>query len=108
VDVLAVFPVEGLHAPQQVGEGGQAVARLAREIGAGEEGHLVAGGEDQGQRPAAGALGQQRMGGLVDLVQVGALLAVHLDVDEQLVHDRAVAGSSKDSWAMTWHQWQAE
>ena len=21
---------------------------------------------------------------------------------------RAVSGSSKDSWAMTWHQWQAE
>jgi len=20
----------------------------------------------------------------------------------------AVSGSSKDSWAMTWHQWQAE
>jgi hypothetical protein len=45
---------------------------------------------------------------MVDAVEVRALLAVDLDVDEERVHELAPSsGSSKLSWAMTWHQWQA-
>ena len=37
--------------------------------------------------PAAGLPRHELMARLVDLVEVGALLAVHLDVDEELVHE---------------------
>ena len=47
----------------------------------------MAWAEEHGQRPAAAALGEQVVGGLINLIQIGALLAVHLDVDVQLVHD---------------------
>ena len=45
----------------------------------------------------------------VDPVDVRPLLAVHLDADEGLVRGgRPTSSSSKDSCAMTWHQWQVE
>ncbi len=81
-DGVLPLSVGALHALHQVGEGDQAVARLAWEVGAGEEGLVVVRGEKNGQGPAAGALGQKLVRGLVDLVQVRALLAIHLDVDE--------------------------
>ena len=64
---------------------GNAVASLLREIRAAEERRAVRRQEHR-QRPAAGAPREQRMRGLVDLVEVGALLAVDLDVDEVRVH----------------------
>ena len=75
-----------------VAEGGHAVALLAREIGAAEERPLVVGRQEHRQRPAAAALGQHLVRGLVDAVEVGALLAVDLDVDEQFVHQRRRRG----------------
>ena len=65
-----------------------AVARLGREVGAAEERPLVVGREEHRQRPAAAALRQHLVRELVDLVEVGPLLAIDLDVDEQLVHQR--------------------
>ena len=60
------------------------VAVARREVGAAEEGHAV-GREEHRQRPAAVlALQLQRL--LVDLIDVGHLLAVDLDADEALVH----------------------
>jgi hypothetical protein len=54
------------------------------EIGAAVE-RLAGRRHEHGHRPAA--LPGHRLGGLhVDRVDVGPLLAVHLDVDEQLVH----------------------
>jgi hypothetical protein len=64
---------------------GQAVARFVREIRAAEERHLV-GREEHGERPAAVPLREHGLRDLVDLVDVGALLAIHLDVHEELVH----------------------
>ena len=53
--------------------------------------------------------GQELVGRLIDLVQIGPLLAIDLDVDEVSVHHRRrCLASSNDSCAMTWHQWQAE
>ena len=43
----------------------------------------------------------------VDMVDVRPLLAVDLDVDEERVHETSRFGSSNDSCAITWHQWQA-
>ncbi len=59
------------------------MARLWRKIGAAPE-RLAVGGEEHGQRPAALlAKGVQRRH--VDLVDIGPLLAVDLDVDEGFV-----------------------
>jgi hypothetical protein len=71
---------------QQLAEAGQVVTRRLREIGAAEERPLVRC-EEHGQRPPAGTLRQHVVGRLVDLVDVRPLLPVHLDVDEQAVHD---------------------
>ena len=69
---------------QQVGERGPAEVGRRGKIGAAPE-RLALGSEKHGQGPSAlGAHQGQR--GLVDGVQIGSLLAVHLDVDEQAVH----------------------
>ncbi len=65
-------------------EARHAAALVGREVGAAVEGHAV-GVEEDGHRPAA--LAAHRLHRLhVDRVDVGALLAVDLDVDEVLVH----------------------
>ena len=66
------------------------VARLGREVGADIERRLV-GGEEGVERPPA--LAGHRLAGLhADGVDVGALLAVDLDADELLVHQRRHRG----------------
>jgi hypothetical protein len=86
--LLAPGAADVLH---QVDEARQLVARRLGEIGAGEKRRLVRGQEHR-ERPAAAALGQQLVRGLVDLVEIGTLLAVDLDVDEQPVHHRRHLG----------------
>ena len=71
---------------QHLPEGGPAEARLGREVGAAPERARLAV-EEHGERPAA-LLAQRVQSAHVDGVDVGALLAVDLDVDEQLVHVR--------------------
>ena len=83
-DLLA-FALEGVddrfhHHP----EARHAAALVRREVGAAVEGHAV-GVEEDGHRPAAVA-GHRLHRLHVDRVDVGALLAVDLDVDEVLVH----------------------
>ncbi|MDC4225991.1 MAG: hypothetical protein MPW15_17510 [Candidatus Manganitrophus sp.] len=63
----------------------QPVAVLRGEIGSAVEGHLL-GGEKHRQRPAAAAPDEELNGVLINLVEVGPLLAIDLDVDEVLVH----------------------
>ncbi len=93
VDLLAA-PLPGLgqrfeNAPEAV----TAVLVLGREVGAGVEGLEVGGEEDRvGPSPLAG---EDLGGGHVDLVEVGALLAVHLDVDEVAVHDLGDLGGGE-------------
>ncbi len=72
---------------QSVGKARHAVARALREVGAAEERRPVRR-EEHGERPAAGALREHLVRGLVDLVEVGPLLAVDLHVDEKPVHHR--------------------
>ncbi len=67
-------------------EARHALARLGREVGAAVERDAV-GVQERGQRPAAVA-GDALHGLHVDRVEVGALLAVHLDGDEVGVHER--------------------
>ena len=71
---------------QHLGEARPSPALLRREIGAAPEG-LAVGRQEHGERPAA-LLAEQGQGRLIDGVEVGALLAVDLDVDVELVHER--------------------
>ncbi len=81
----AVLRIYLCHAFQQIGKGRQVVAYLFGKISPAEEWRAVRAQEHR-QRPAAVALREQVMRGLVDLVEVGAFFAIHLDVDEMLVH----------------------
>ena len=85
-DLVLLLGVELGDPLQHLREPGPAVARLRREVGAAPEG-LAGRGQEHGQRPAA-LLAQQRQRRLVDAVEVGALLPVDLDVDEEPVHQR--------------------
>ena len=69
---------------QHIGERRAAVARLLRKIRAAPH-RLARGRQEHRERPAA-LLAEQMQRVHVDLVDVGPLLAVDLDVDEQLVH----------------------
>ena len=65
---------------------GQAVTRLRREVRARVE-RLAVGGEEDGRRPAA-LPGHRDRGVHRERVDVGPLLPVDLDVDEEVVHHR--------------------
>ena len=84
LDVGAAVPEGVVGGLEDGGKAGHAPARLGGEVGAAEEGG-PAGGQEDGHRPAplAGD-GLDRLH--VDRVEVGALLAIDLDVDEELVH----------------------
>ena len=86
--LLALRAPDAGHPLQQLVEAREVVARALREVGTAEEG-LALGREEHRQRPAARAPGQQLMGGLVDLVDVGSLFPIDLDVDEVPVHQRS-------------------
>ena len=90
--LAAAFAIGLRHPLQHIGKPRPAVTRRIGEIGAAEIRHLVVGRQEHGQRPAAVGLGQQLVRGLVDLVEVRALFAVDLDVDEQAVHERGDVG----------------
>ncbi len=84
-DLPGVRVVVLAHAPEEIGKGWHAVALRLREVRAAEERHLV-GREEHRERPAAAPLREHRLRGLVDLVDVGTLLAIHLHVHEEVVH----------------------
>ena len=86
--LLALRVVVLGHALEDGGEGGHAVTRLVRKIRAAEERLVVVVRQEHGQRPAAAALREHLVRELVDLVEVGPLFAIDLDVHEQLVHER--------------------
>jgi len=72
------------HRLEYLGETWAPPALLRREIGPAPKG-LAVGRQEHGQGPAA-LFAHQRKRVLVDRVEVGPLLAIHFDVDEQLVH----------------------
>ena len=84
VHLFAVVAVGLLDQAQHVLEAGAAEAGLQREVGAAPEG-LGIGREEHGERPSA-LLAHERERALVNGVEVGALFPVHLDVDEEAVH----------------------
>ena len=86
-DLRALLSPDGGDALAHVGECGHAVARLLRKIGAAKEG-CAFGREEHREGPAARALREHLVRRLVDLVQVGPLLAIDLDADEEAVHHR--------------------
>ena len=89
----------GLDAPPPAPCGSPACPRrvVGREVGAAEE-RVAVGVEEDGHRPAAVA-GHRLHGRHVDLVEVGPLLAVDLDVDEVLVHEGRRSRGSRSTRA---------
>ncbi len=85
-DVAAALGVRRRDGFQHLAEARQPVARLGREVRAAVE-RPPFGREEDGHRPAA-VPGQRDDGVHVDRVEVRPLLAVDLDVDEALVHQR--------------------
>ena len=85
-DLPALVPEGVADALHQFPKRRQAVAGGLGEVGAAEEGRAVRC-EEHGQGPAARAAREHLVGQLVDLVQVGPFLPVHLDADEQAVHE---------------------
>ncbi len=88
--ILAALAVGVVSSAEDGGEAGQAAARHGREVRPTEV-RRTPGGEEDGHRPAPPA--GHRLDRLhVDGIHVGALLAVDLDVDEELVHQAGDAG----------------
>ena len=84
LDLLRLLAEQPRDLAQHVDEGRPAVARALRKISAAPD-RLAVGREKHGQRPAA-VLAEVMQRRHVDLVDVGPLLAIDFDVDEQLVH----------------------
>jgi hypothetical protein len=85
LDHVALLRPDLGHRLDHVAPARPTVRRSGREVGAAEERATVRGAEDV-QRPSAGTREpHDRLH--VDLVDVGPLLAVHLDADESLVHE---------------------
>ena len=79
---------------QHTGKPGPTVAVLWWKVGSGVK-RFEVGRQEEGVRPAAAAtrqLGRRH----VDLIEIGSLLAVHLDIDEPLIHHRRNLGSGED------------
>ena len=87
LDALWVLAEDALDLAQEIDEGRFAVARGLGEIGAAPE-RLAIGREKHGERPAA-VLAEVMQRRHVDLIDVGTLLAIHFDVDEEVVHHLA-------------------
>ncbi len=85
VDLVAARPPGVGQHEQHLAEAAAAVLVFRREIGAAGKRPQV-GREEDGERPAALA-GHALHGRHVDLVEIGPLLAVHLDGDEMFVED---------------------
>ncbi len=107
LELFAPLPPRRADGLEQLRESGLAPARRRRVIRAAVEGLAVRRQEER-ERPAA--LARHELDGLhVDVVDVGTLLAVHLDRDEVPFESAAATSSfSKDSCSITWHQWQVE
>ena len=84
-DRRALLAIRDREPREEVEKPRAAVARFLREVGAAEERRAI-GRQEHREGPAARLAGQERVRGLVDLVEVGPLLAIDLDVDVQVVH----------------------
>ena len=83
-DLVGLITIDPRHFIQYTDECWPPVALLLGEIGAAPE-RLGVRGEEHGERPPA-LLAELVQRAHIDRVDVGTLLAVDLDVDEQLVH----------------------
>ena len=85
-DGIGLGVVDAGDLAQDIDECRTSVAGGLGEVGATAD-RLAGGGQEHGERPAALLAGGME-GGHIDLVDVGALLTIDLDVHEKLVHDR--------------------
>ncbi len=85
LDLLRLVAEQPRYFTQHVDEGRFAVARVFWKIGAAPD-RLAVRRQKHGQGPAA-VLAQMMQRRHIDLVDVGPLLAIDFDIDEELVHD---------------------
>jgi hypothetical protein len=85
VQAFALFLPNAVNGFHHLDEARPAVSRHRRKIGPAPKGS-AGGRQKHGQWPAA-LLAHGRQSCHVDLVDVGPLLAIHLDIDEEPVHD---------------------
>ena len=104
--IAALRVPELVDALAQLDEADHPAAPLLREVRAREERPSVGRAHDRHGPATLAGHGLRRLH--VDVVDVGSLLAVDLHVHEAPFITDATSASSKLSWAMTWHQWQAE
>ena len=88
LNLRSLYPVGVGDAVQQIAECRQSMTCFTGEIGAGEEGCLIIRRQEHGKRPSPGTLREKLVSRLVDIVQIGPLLAVYFDVDVEFVHQR--------------------
>ena len=105
-DGVAPLPVGGADGVQHLPPGGHPLPRHGWEVRPAEERPAI-GKTEHVQRPAA--LAAHELHGVhVDLIDVGALLAVDLDADKEARSGGPPAPRPRtDSRSITWHQWQA-
>ena len=89
-DLLGLAAIGLVHHLQHLAEARPAPTWLRRKIGAAPEG-LALRRQEHGERPAA-VLTHERERALIDRIEVGAFLAIELDVDVELVHERCGVG----------------
>src|SRR6202020_3020054 len=82
---IALRAPRGIDRLDNLPERGSAIARLWWPVGAADH-RLAVGRQEHGERPAA-LLAQRMERGHVYVVDIRPLLAVDLDVDEELVHE---------------------
>ncbi len=86
-DLLALRAVVVLDRDEHLAKRRHAVAALLRKIRARENRQVLIGRQKHRERPAARAAGEEVMRGLIDLVEVGPLFAIDLDVHVKIVHE---------------------
>ena len=86
-NLVLLFIVVAGDALQQLAESRHPVAALFGKVSAAEERPLVIGVQKHRQRPAATPLREQLVRCLIDPVDVRALFAIDLDIDELPVHE---------------------
>src|SRR4051812_35238623 len=89
-DPLGLDLEDARDLPEELHEARPAVSRLLWKIRPAPE-RLAIGRQEHGERPAA-LLSEQLQRAHIDMVDIRPLLAIDLDIDEELVHDGRDAG----------------
>ncbi len=86
-ELAAMLFIVLLHSLHDLQKTGQAVARFVGKIGTSKKGGMIVRSKHHIEWPATGPLGEQVVGGLVDLIQIGPLFAVDFYTHKILIDE---------------------